>query len=460
MRQIDCLALTGNSQIGRPHLVILAWCFLIIAIDGYDLAIAGIALPSIMHSMDLPPTQAGLLVSSALFGMLFGNLILGALSEKIGRPRSIAFCVFLFSLFTAIAGLCTSPWEFAAARFVAGLGIGGVMPNIVAVMTEVSPQKKRATMVTIMFLGYAVGGIVAALTGKQLIESHGWPSVFMAAGLPILLIPFLLKVLPESIPYLIRENRPSELVTLVSKLAPSYRYQTGDELVAPASETRIEAPLSQIFGNGRGISTVMLWIQCFMCLFMVYALSSWLTKLMANAGYSTVSAMTFVLLLNIGGILGSLIGGILGDKFRIKTVLTCMYVLAALSLSLLALDVATWLRYVLVVLAGATTIGSQIVGCAYAGIFYSASVRATGVGWMLGMGRLGAIIAPILIGWLMSMSMGLNGNFLAIAIPGAIAAAAVCLINHSKSASQNREPFHAATATGEESGKKITTDIQ
>ncbi|MFG0753848.1 MFS transporter [Pseudomonas sp. TYF_14] len=438
MRQIDCISLAENAEFGRPHLAILCWCFLIIAIDGYDLAIAGIALPSIMHSMDLAPTEAGILVSAALFGMLFGNLILGTLSERIGRTKSIVFCVALFSVFTALTGLTTSAWEFAATRFIAGVGIGGVMPNVVAVMTEISPKKRRATMVTIMFLGYAVGGVIAAVSGKQLIENHGWPSVFIAAGLPVLLVPFLLKAIPESIPYLIKKDRHAELAKLASKLSPSYTCQPGDVFVAPVVETRSDAPLKQILGSGRKLSTVMFWVQCFMCLFMVYALSSWLTKLMANAGYSGASAMTFVLLLNVGGVIGSVIGGMLGDRYRIKVVLITMYLLAAASLALLATDVPTWLRYILVVCAGATTIGSQILGCAYAGLFYPAAVRAAGVGWMLGMGRLGAIIAPILIGLLMSMSMGLQGNFLAIAVPGVFAALAVALINHSKSASYAR----------------------
>ncbi|WP_323985687.1 MFS transporter [Pseudomonas canadensis] len=419
-------------------MLILAWCSLVIAIDGYDLAVAGVALPSIMKSMDLAPTQAGLLVSSALFGMLFGNLLLGTLSEKIGRPKAVALCVILFSVFTALAGLCASPWEFAAARFIAGIGIGGMMPNVVAVMTEIAPQRKRSIMVTLMFSGHAAGGIVAAIVGKQLIEDHGWPSVFIAAGLPVLLVPFLLRSIPESIPYLIKKGRTDELAKLARNLSPTYIYKDGDTFFAPVSETNGDAPFRQTLSDGRRLSTVMFWLQCFMCLFMIYSLSSWLTKLMADAGYSGGSAMTFVLLLNVGGVTGSIIGGLLGDRFKIKHVLIAMYLIAAASLAILSFDVPTWARYILVMIAGATTIGSQIVGCAYAGQFYPAAVRATGVGWMLGMGRLGAILAPIMIGVLMSMSMSLQGNFLAIALPGVLAALAVALINHSRSANQDR----------------------
>src|SRR5690606_27513948 len=131
--------------------------------------------------------DAGFMVSSALFGMMFGAIFLGTLADRIGRRWAIVICLFLFSVFTAAAGMASDPYTFGVLRFLAGLGIGGVMPNVVAQMTEYSPRKIRATMVTLMFSGYAVGGMLAAVLGKGLIEQHGWQSVFLAAGVPVLL---------------------------------------------------------------------------------------------------------------------------------------------------------------------------------------------------------------------------------------------------------------------------------
>ena len=161
------------------------------------LAVVGIALPSIMKDLAIAPAQAGFMVSSALFGMAFGAIGLGTIADRIGRRWTIAICIALFSLFTAAAGLARDPVTFGVLRFLAGVGIGGVMPNVVAQMTEFSPKKLRATLVTLMFSGYAVGGILAAVLGKGLIESYGWQSVFFAAVLPIVLIPVILKLLPE-----------------------------------------------------------------------------------------------------------------------------------------------------------------------------------------------------------------------------------------------------------------------
>ena len=198
--KLDHASLTGI------HWNVLIWCFMIIIFDGYDLAIAGAALPSIMEDMGVTPTNAGFMMSSALFGMMIGAIFFGTLADRIGRRWTIAICLFLFSAFTAAAGLTSEPISFSIMRFIAGLGIGGVMPNLVAHMAEYAPRRIRATMVTLMFSGYAIGGMVAAILGKGLIASYGWESVFFAAGLPVLLVPFVIRSMAESPTYLIRSS--------------------------------------------------------------------------------------------------------------------------------------------------------------------------------------------------------------------------------------------------------------
>jgi AAHS family benzoate transporter-like MFS transporter len=443
MRQIDVHKLADEARFNGFHGLVLFWCALIIIFDGYDLAVAGIALPSIMKDMGVDPTRAGFMVSSALFGMMFGAIFLGTLADRIGRRLTIAICIALFSVFTAAAGFAKDPLTFAIVRFLAGVGIGGVMPNVVAQMTEYAPKRMRATLVTVMFSGYAVGGIVAALLGKGLIESYGWQSVFLAAALPVVLIPFILKSLPESMPFLLAKGRVDDLKRIGSRLEPSYKPAATDRFAVPAEDKADSAPIKHLFHEGRGFSTVMFWIAFFMCLFMVYALSSWLTKLMAGAGYSLGSALTFVLVLNIGAMVGAVGGGWLADRFHIKYVLASMYALAAISITLLGYKMPTELLFVVVGLAGASTIGTQIVANAYTGQFYPMAIRATGLGWALGIGRSGAILAPILIGVLVGMSLPLQQNFMAIAIPAVIGMVAVLMIQHGRSASAHHEDVSA-----------------
>ncbi|AQH04014.1 MFS transporter (plasmid) [Burkholderia sp. KK1] len=433
MRQIDVQKLCDEARFTKFHLLLLFWCALIIIFDGYDLAVVGIALPSIMSDMGVQATSAGFMVSSALLGMMIGAVFLGTIADKIGRVPAIVICLLLFSVFTAAAGFTKDPLTFGIARFLAGLGIGGVMPNVVAQMTEYSPRKIRSTMVTLMFSGYSVGGMLAALVGKAMIVRYGWQSVFIAAGLPALLAPVILKYMPESLGFLVRNGRGETLAKILPRIEPAYVPQQADSFSLserePAPGSTSGSTISRLFAEGRGMSTVMLWIAFFMCLFMVYALSSWLTKLMAGAGHSLGSALTFVLVLNFGAMIGAIGGGWLADRFNIKYVLIAMYALAAISISLLGVKVPVGVLFFLVGLAGASTIGTQIVTYAFAGQFYPTAIRSTGIGWASGVGRSGAILAPIVIGFLVAKALPLQQNFVAIAIPGVIAMLAVCLIN-------------------------------
>lgn len=444
MRQINVQGLCDDARFRKFHLLLLLWCALIIIFDGYDLAVVGIALPSIMREMGIQATSAGFMVSSALLGMMLGAVFLGTIADKIGRVPAIVICLLLFSVFTAAAGLTSNPLTFGIARFLAGLGIGGVMPNVVAQMTEYSPRKIRSTMVTVMFSGYSIGGMLAALIGKAMIEHYGWQSVFLAAGLPALLAPFIWKYMPESLAFLVRTGRSDRLKDILPRVDPAYVPQQADTFSLAEKGTATGSPIKQLFADGRGLSTVMLWVAFFMCLFMVYALSSWLTKLMSSAGHSLGSALTFVLVLNFGAMIGAIGGGWLADRFNIKYVLIVMYALAAVSISLLGVKVPPGVLFFLVGLAGASTIGTQIVTYAFAGQYYPTAVRSTGIGWASGVGRSGAILAPIVIGFLVSKALPLQQNFIAIAIPGVIAMLAVCLIE-----SRPTGPLRIATPVAE-----------
>ncbi|WP_422420401.1 MFS transporter [Pseudomonas sp. GZD-222] len=440
MQSVNIYALAGDSKFNRFHGRILFWCVLILIIDGYDLAVVGAALPAIMQDMNVDPTSAGIMAGSALLGTMLGAIFLGTLADRIGRPRMIAVCVALFSIFTAVAGLTSDPVSFSIARFIAGLGIGGVLPVCTAQMGEYSPLKLRTRLITLVFAGYSVGGILVALTAKQLIESYGWQWVFYVAGLPVLLIPFILKSMPQSIGYLLRNGRQEELREIVRKIEPGRAVD--DTLVVTgnvAVQNTQETPVRDLFKQGRGFSTVMIWTAFMTGLFMVYSLNSWLTKLMAMAGFSLGSALNFVIVFNLGSIAGAMFGGWLSDKLNIKHVLVCFYITGAVALTLLGYTRDTTALFAVVFLVGASTLGTQLLAYAYAGDFYPSEIRSTGVGFASGVGRIGAIVAPVLIGWLVSLSLPLQQNFMAISLAGLIGALAVTLINQSRAQSTHEK---------------------
>lgn len=439
MNKVNINDIVDKASFTAFHWKVLMWCLLIIIFDGYDLVIYGVVLPLLMKQWSLTTVEAGLLASAALFGMMFGAMIFGTISDKLGRKKAILICVSLFSGFTFIGSFATDPAEFAALRFMAGLGIGGVMPNVVALMTEYAPKKIRSTLVAIMFSGYAIGGMTSALLGAWLVKDMGWQIMFLIAGIPLLLLPLIWKFLPESLAFLVKSNRGDQAQSIVRKLAPQAELTVNTQFVLNEN-TMTEAPVRALFQQGRTFSTFMFWIAFFMCLLMVYALGSWLPKLMLQAGYSLGASMLFLFALNIGGMVGAIGGGALADKFHLKPVLTTMFVIGAAALILLGFNSPQFVLYTLIAIAGAATIGSQILLYTFVAQFYPTAVRSTGMGWASGIGRIGAIIGPVLTGALLTFELPHQMNFIAIAIPGLIAALAIFLVNLKASVAAQSAP--------------------
>lgn len=428
-----------KARFAAFHWKVLIWCLIIIIFDGYDLVIYGVALPLLMQQWSLTAVQAGLLASAALFGMMFGAMIFGTLSDKLGRKKTIMICVTLFSGFTFLGAFASNPVEFAILRFIAGLGIGGVMPNVVALMTEYAPKKIRSTLVALMFSGYAIGGMSSALLGAWLVKDMGWKIMFLIAGIPLLLLPVIWKFLPESLAFLVKSNHHDQAKMIVTKIAPETELTSNTQLILNESTTT-EAPVRALFQQGRTFSTFMFWIAFFMCLLMVYALGSWLPKLMLQAGYSLGASMLFLFALNIGGMVGAIGGGALADKFHLKPVITSMFVIGAAALILLGFNSPQFILYSLIAIAGAATIGSQILLYTFVAQFYPTALRSTGMGWASGIGRIGAIIGPVLTGALLTFELPHQMNFLAIAIPGIIAALAIFMVNLKASVTAQSAP--------------------
>ena len=416
----------------RPfHFNVLVWCLLIILFDGYDLAINGVVLPLLMAEWGLTAMQAGMLASTALAGMMFGAMIFGSLADKIGRKKVIMICIVLFSGLTFAGGFASNPTEFAILRFLAGLGIGGVMPNLVALTSEYAPIRMRSTLVTGMFSGYAVGGVMAALLGSWFTPDFGWQIMFFIAGIPLFLLPVIWKFLPESLTFIVQQDRQAEARKIVSRLEPTITVKETTTFELDKVDVPESASVMSLFRRGRAMNTVLFWIAFFTCLLTMYALSSWLPKLMMAAGYSMDNSLMFMMVMNIGAVIGIIGGGILADRFHLKPVLMCLGIIGAVVMSLMGFQSNEFLLYILVFLAGAASIGSQMLLYSYVAQFYPLAIRSTGIGWSSAIGRMGAIIGPILIGGLLGMNLPAHFNFMAVGLPVLITAIAVSLIMNS-----------------------------
>ncbi|KMU98435.1 major facilitator transporter [Acinetobacter sp. VT 511] len=428
MNTVNVNEVIDKAKFTLFHFNVVFWCLLIILFDGYDLAINGVALPLLMQQWSLSAVQAGMLASTALAGMMFGAMMFGTLADKIGRKKVIMICVVLFSGFTFAGGFASNPTEFGILRFLAGLGIGGVMPNLVALTSEYAPARLRATLVTTMFSGYAVGGVMAALLGAWFTPNFGWQIMFFIAGVPLLLLPLIWKFLPESLTFLVKAQKHDNARQIMQRLDD--QLSLNDQTQLALSEIKIAEPafVSSLFKQGRTASTLLFWLAFFMCLLTLYALGSWLPKLMMAAGYSLGNSLMFLLAMNIGAVIGTVGGGILADKFHLKPVIITLCLSGAVALSLLGFKSPQPVIYFLVAVAGASAIGGQILLYSYVAQYYPLTVRSTGIGWASAVGRSGAIVGPILIGMLLGMELPHQLNFMAVGLPVVIVAIAVSLI--------------------------------
>ena len=424
---VNVNAVVDEAKFKPFHLKIVLWCVFVVIFDGYDLAINGVALPLLMQEWNMTAVQAGMLASTALAGMMFGAMLFGMLADKIGRKNVILICVTLFSGFTFWGGFASNPTEFGILRFIAGLGIGGVLPNLVALTSEYAPQKMRSTLVTTMFSGYAVGGIMAALLGAWFTPSFGWEIMFYIAGIPLLMLPVLWLYLPESLTFLVKKQQHEKAGKIVQQISPEQNVTASTQFVLNEVHAP-DASIAALFKHGRSMSTLLFWCCFFMCLLMVYALGSWLPKLMMAAGYSLGNSLMFLMAMNIGAVIGTIGGGILADRFHLKPVIIGMFLLGAVSLVGLGFNSPQVVIYLLVAAAGASAIGSSILLYSFVAQYYPLAIRSTGIGCASAVGRVGAIVGPIIIGFLLGMELPHKMNFLAVAIPAIIGAISVALI--------------------------------
>lgn len=431
MHAVDLHTSIGRGRLGLLHLRIVALCGLVILFDGYDLTIYGAAVPRMIAEFGISPATAGVIGSGALVGMMFGAMLFGALADRVGRRTPIIACVVLYTLFTGAVFFATTPFEVGLYRFLAGLGLGGVMPNAVALVTEYAPARLRNTMVSVMFSGYMVGGIAAALIGVAFIPAYGWRSLYLVGALPLLAVPLLVKYLPEAPAFLLRRGRTDELAATLRALDPGLPANGELDVTVEEKETTA-SPVASLFRNGYGVNTAMLWIAFFMVLLMIYGLLTWLPQLMIEAGYPLGSSLSFLMTLFLAGIVITWAGGYLSDRYGTRPVLVASYLVAAVFVGALGFlgDSALLWVYASVALGGGATFAAQIFANAYAAQFYPAHARSAGIGWALGIGRIGAIIGPLLGGILLAAGVPLYANFLAFAIPGVIAAGALGLIRH------------------------------
>jgi AAHS family benzoate transporter-like MFS transporter len=382
-------------------------CWLLVVFDGYDLIVYGTVQSALINDTGwgLTKATAGTVGSMAFAGMMIGAVFAGRMADTWGRRRTILGCAVLFSVFTILCAFAPNAYVFGTLRLLAGIGLGGLVPSANALVAELVPAKWRSTIATLMMSGVPIGGSLAALAGIPLIPAFGWPVMFLVAVLALaVVIPLGLRYLPETLP-------PAGVARLAAGSATPEKRPAG-------FGSLLRAPFL-------GMS-VLYAVATLVTLFAWYGLGTWLPNLMQLAGYNLGSALTFALALNLGAVVGSVATAWAGTRFGPAPTAVAAAAVAAAALLVLVAGPPVTVVYLMLVLAGVGTHGTQCLIIAAVASHYPAHLRGTALGWALGVGRIGAVAAPQAGGLLLAAGLGVNSNFLAFA--GAAAVAALLLM--------------------------------
>jgi MFS transporter, AAHS family, 4-hydroxybenzoate transporter len=429
---LDIRQFIDDRPVGRYQLLVATMCGLIVFVDGFDAQAMGFVAPALTAALKISRGVLGSVISSGLVGMMIGALVSGPLADRIGRKPVLVACALIFGVGSLLTATAQSVESLMAFRAFTGLGMGGAMPNAIALTSEYMPRRRRAGAVTMMICGFSLGAAVGGLVAASIIPRFGWPAVFIVGGVtPIVIGVVCVFVLPESIRFLVvRGGGEPQARELLSRIAPGAAVtgplSPGHDELAPSQRDSAQAPgsfiVAELFTNGRAMATTLIWVIYFMNLLNLYFLNSWLPTIISDAGIPVDTAIRLTSLFQIGGIGGAVVLGRLLDRsFSFWILAACYTWAAAFVYSIGHAGASVPLLALTITCAGVGIIGGQNASHALSSEFYPTRIRSTGVGWALGIGRIGSIVGPLVGGLLLAQNTPMRDVFWAAVIPATLA---------------------------------------
>lgn len=432
-REVDIGDLIDARPLGFRQIATLALCLLVVLLDGFDNQAIALVVPAMSRDLHIPLSQFGSVFGMAAIGMILSAMVVGPLADRAGRKRMLVLSTLCFGAGSFLTAHAQTLPELLALRFVTGIGLGGVLPNVIAIAAEFSPRRLSRTCIAMMVSGLPAGAMAGALIASALLPAHGWKATYYVGGIaPVVVAIAVALWMPESVRYLIARDAAHDRISrIVRIIAPDVathdvRFVSRDGAERRSGSGTRRTHVREIFAEGRAWATIFLWIPYFMNLMVLYFSISWLPSLIIASGRSMTVSTAAITAFSIGGILGSLGQGPLMNRFGAARVLTAECGAAFLYATLLG---TTQLGAIGIVaataVAGYMLIGVQAGLNALAAEIYPTAIRATGAGWALGAGRLGSIVGPLLGGVMIGLHWDAQQIFLATAVPSLLAVAAI-----------------------------------
>jgi MFS transporter, AAHS family, 4-hydroxybenzoate transporter len=420
---IDITRFIDDRKMNRFNARIVIYCFFIILFDGYDIGAVAYAGPSLVKAWGITSMAAlGAAFSAGLVGVLFGSPVFGWVGDRYGRNRAIVYSCFVIGVFTLATMWASSLQELIYLRFLTGIGIGGLLPNTIALNAEFAPKRYRATMIIVMFSGITFGGAVPGPIAAWLVPHYGWEVLFFIGGIaPLAVGVMALFWLPESIKFLaVRPERRTAAMRILTELDPAMRVTSDTRIVVSDEKVYSSFRPSQLFADGLHYITPLLWLLFICNLMSFYFVNTWLPTILTSANIPVAHAALSTSLFQVGGTLGGLSLSRPIDKTGLAPVCVLFLLSVIIAPFIGYAKSPEWLLMTIVFLAGFTLLGLQFGLNATSALIYPTSIRSNGSGWAFAIGRFGSISGPIIAGVLIGMHLPIEKLFLFLVIPLAI----------------------------------------
>jgi benzoate transport len=407
----------------RLQWVAVAMCTALNALDGYDVLVIAFTSSYVIKEWGLTRTEFGLLASAGLFGMAAGSLLIAPWADRFGRRAIILCCLVLMTTGMLLSATAQTPSQLFWLRVLTGLGIGGLLASIGVITAEYSSARWRGTNVSIQATGYPIGATFGGAIAAMLIEQYGWRSAFVFGGVvSLLMIPLVLRWLPESMDFLIARRPPRALDRLNSLLRRMNREAVPDLPARTSAETEISGNvlrgLQRLLSGGAARSTLLIWSSFFLLMFSFYFIMSWTPRLLEVAGLSAQQGIQAGVWMNAGGIVGGSLFAALAARYQLSRLTSAFLTFTAAATIVFGFVLSDVIPAFLVAVAIGMLLVASMAGLySLAPILYPAAVRTTGVGWAIGIGRIGAILAPTIAGILGDSGWTTTQLYLAFALP-------------------------------------------
>jgi AAHS family 4-hydroxybenzoate transporter-like MFS transporter len=413
-----------DRRLGAYQVWIIAACFLVALLDGFDSQAIGVTAPLMIPDLHLRPDQLGAVFSASSWGFLAGALLIGPFADRWGRKQFLIAMGLLFSVCTFATPWAQDATSLLWLRFATGIGLGGVAPCFVSIATEYAPRRMRAGLVTVLWTGLPAGGMIVGFLGPVLLPAFGWQGIYYAGGaISLVAVLLVIAAVPESLIFLVTHNRAGgQIARIAARLGGEGGALASPRFIA-SEQARPGVPVRHLFSEGRAITTLLLWLAFFIDYFFLLGTLIWSPTLLKVTGMPVGQASAGLAFDNVGGVAGCLVAGYLIDRFGPYRILIVTFLASFVSLSLTGYAAPSFVPVaVLETLDGLFSGGAGAGLIAFAAILYPTEMRSTGVGWGLGIGRLGGASGPLLGGALMAAQWTPAAIFVAFGITAVPAA--------------------------------------